>query len=163
LGLDAMGKVFLSWENGAWPEESVCLFSPDTIINIGDGLPNSQVNMLTCNPWMSVIHIFTCTGSGVYYCYDYLTDIQEKYNSEIKIYPNPVKVGGQIHINCSIPHEFQEVLLYNISGKVFSINSYQDSFSKQIFLETKHLNPGIYILKFCSTDFEISRKIIVTE
>ena len=74
----------------------------------------------------------------------------EEVNSEISIYPNPVK--DNIYVN----GEFDKIKLYNVFGKlVFEGNDK--------VINTKNLSNGIYIINLNSNNNIVTKKVTISK
>jgi hypothetical protein len=76
--------------------------------------------------------------------------------NQLRVFPNPSKNDFHIAADTAIQSQIQKVSIYNLLGEeIFATNRYVDT----IHLENP--STGIYILKVSSSDFEISKKIII--
>ena len=73
----------------------------------------------------------------------------EEYNSEISIYPNPVK--DNIYVN----GEFDKIKLYNVFGKLVFEGT-------DNVINTKNLSNGIYIINLNSKNNIITKKVTIS-
>jgi len=159
LGYDAIGNVFVGWDNGY----GIAMLDPDTtypdFVFLNEGLPNTYVNEVKLNPAMSVIAIFVCTGGGVYYCNDYTVGIKESSDDqEIKIIPNPVSQGQILHIQ--IPNHLKVVscMLMSVDGKVIYSCVPDNNVNK---IDLPGLPAGLYYCLFEGKDRKWSKKLVI--
>ncbi len=76
--------------------------------------------------------------------------------SKIRMYPNPAKNEIYLDIDDSIQNEIQKISIYNLLGEqVFSSDKYLQ------IIPLSNISSGIYIVKINSSEFEISKKLIV--
>jgi Secretion system C-terminal sorting domain len=76
--------------------------------------------------------------------------------SKINLYPNPAKNTIHLDIDSSIQNEIHKISIYNLLGElVFSSDKYLETISVSNF------SSGMYVVKISTSEFEISRKLIV--
>ncbi len=84
------------------------------------------------------------------------TNENQFIESKINLYPNPAKNKIHLDIDSSIQNEIQKISIYNLLGElVFSSDKYLETISVSNF------SSGMYVVKIRSSEFEISRKLIV--
>ncbi len=84
------------------------------------------------------------------------TNKNEFIESKIKLYPNPAKNEIHLDIDATIQNQIQKTEIYNLLGElVFSSDRLMQTIDLQNFAS------GIYIMKICASEFEISKKLIV--
>ncbi|MBU2649392.1 MAG: T9SS type A sorting domain-containing protein [Bacteroidetes bacterium] len=163
VGFDAMGNIFIPWNSARDQEEGVAWFDPmgGSLISLNDGLPNLHVNRLVRNNWMSSIHIFACTESGAYHCYDYLTFAGENLWTEWKVYPNPLRTGNELIIEFPLRTLPGKVCLFSFDGKLVLEEKVTSTVAGKIRLMTNLLPPGIYFLQMYTWQLNSTSKIIL--
>jgi len=75
-----------------------------------------------------------------------------------EIYPNPITDQGVVHFDGNI--EFTEIGLYNIIGEKVATYPVTSDLNG-LTISTADLHPGIYFLRACGHEGEMSRKIVV--
>lgn len=84
-----------------------------------------------------------------------LSDNDWKKN-QINFYPNPAKSEMHLVVNPLIKNEIQAIKIYNLLGElVFCSNQYIETIS------TANLSSGMYVVKICLQDLEVSKKLII--
>jgi len=87
---------------------------------------------------------------------DYAEGIEEIQNDNlISVYPNPV--NDQLSIKINKISSSQTIQITNYQGQVVYDNKYfQDS-----YIDTKHLNSGLYFLRYSDTKSFTVKKFVV--
>lgn len=76
--------------------------------------------------------------------------------NQIRMYPNPAKSEIHLDIEPTIQNEIYKISIYNVLGElVFSADKYLETIS------VSHFSTGMYVLKISTSEFEISKKLIV--
>jgi hypothetical protein len=168
IGYDAIGNVFMGWQNGngiAMLENPYPYPYPELIF-LNEGLPNLNINEITINPAMSAIAIFCCTDAGVYVCYDYMVGENENQaeTANISIFPNPVL--DQTTVNINLPKiaeiDFTITILNNSGIKVDEIKVENTSPQNLEFTWNKgNLPSGIYYLVVKTKNETLNEKFII--
>lgn len=168
LGIDAMGNVFLGWDNG-WGIAMINNPYPypyPELIFLNEGLPNLNINEITINPAMSAIAIFCCTDAGVYMSNDYMVGENENpaEAQKINIFPNPV--SDQTSISINLPEitgiHFTISILNNCGIKVDEINFKNTSLPNQkVNWNKDNLPSGIYFLVVRTKNETLTEKFII--
>ena len=168
LGIDAMGNVFLGWDNG-WGIAMINNPYPypyPELIFLNEGLPNLNINEITINPAMSAIAIFCCTDAGVYMSNDYMVGENENpaEAQKINIFPNPV--SDQTSISINLPEitgiHFTISILNNCGIKVDEINFKNTSLPNQKVNWNKgNLPGGIYYIVVRIKNETMTEKFII--
>lgn len=84
-----------------------------------------------------------------------LSDNDWKKN-QINFYPNPAKSEMHLAVNPLIINEIQTIKIYNLLGElVFCSNQYMETIS------TATLSSGMYVIRICLLDLEVSKKLII--
>ena len=162
LGIDAWGYVFAGWDNG----NGIAMLDPDILyppfVYLNEGLPDTHVNEITMNPYMSAIVIFVCTNSGVYSSIDYMVGHSEQKFSgeEIMLYPNPAIIGSDVTLR--MPAVSDEININVYDGKGQLINSITSgSHVEEVLLPTTHLSKGIYYIKIEADNLTVSKQLLI--
>ncbi len=143
VGFDVVGNLFTGFHDALPTFEGVAIY--DTATNnfsfLNNGLPNKNINSFKINPILSSITIFACTDTGVYFCNNYITEIQDVFFDEnnICIYPNPAT--DKITI---ISSENAAVEIFNIQGQFIKEISHTSS---EIKADISELTDGVYMIK----------------
>lgn len=162
LGYDAWGYVFAGWDNG----NGIAMLDPDVMYPpfnyLNEGLPDTHVNEITMNPFMSAIVIFCCTNSGVYWSIDYMVGEKETkaYEDLIKVFPNPVCVGQKINIQYPQSVAIEDVEIYSSPGVLIREIDFDRTGSSGSIL-TNNLSSGVYFLKIKTKGTDILKKLVV--
>ena len=85
-----------------------------------------------------------------------LSTIENNWNNQIHLYPNPAKNEFNLDLDPLLQNKIHTILIYNLLGELV--------FSSYKYLQTiplTNLSSGIYIVKISSSEFEISKKIIL--
>jgi hypothetical protein len=77
-----------------------------------------------------------------------------KSNKYISIYPNPAKDFVNIKVN---NNELSKISVIDISGKILKT----ENFNKNIKIETKEFEKGIYIFKIETNNEVITKRIVI--
>ncbi|MFV8352647.1 T9SS type A sorting domain-containing protein [Flavobacterium sp. XS2P14] len=76
--------------------------------------------------------------------------------SKIILYPNPTKNEIHLDIDETIRNEIKKISIYNVLGQeVFSSNKYVQT------IQISNISSGKYMIKISTSEFEISKKLIV--
>jgi hypothetical protein len=76
--------------------------------------------------------------------------------SKIILYPNPTKNEIHLDIDETIRNEIKKISIYNVLGEeVFSSNKYVQT------IQILNISSGMYMVKISTSEFEISKKLIV--
>ena len=76
--------------------------------------------------------------------------------SKIILYPNPTKNEIHLDIDETIRNEIKKISIYNVLGEeVFSSNKYEQT------IQISNISSGMYLVKISTSEFEISKKLIV--
>jgi hypothetical protein len=170
VGYDAMGNLFVGWEAPFATYEGVAIYNPAApppgLTFLNEGLPNTCINKILLNPTMSVIAIFCCTGSGVYYCNDYFTSVngQGKSTADLVIFPNPIAHDAAIRIVADDAHESSLVgSVYDAQGvRVHEVVcSRHASGEYRGILQKGDCLPGMYYFMVVTRHGIMCRKIIL--
>ncbi|MEZ5083940.1 MAG: T9SS type A sorting domain-containing protein [Bacteroidales bacterium] len=162
VGYDAWGNVFAGWDNG----EGIAMLNPDVqyppFVYLNEGLPDTHVNEITMNPYMSAIVIFVCTNSGVYSSIDYMVGQSKQMFSreDIKLYPNPAITGTDVKIRLSGVSYGVNIYIYDAKGQL--INSISSgSHVEEVLLPTSQLSNGIYYIKIETDNLIVSKQLLI--
>ena len=143
VGFDVMNNLFTGFHGALAPYGGVAIY--DTLGNnfsfLNTNLPNKNINKFKINPIMSSITIFACTDSGVYFCNDYLSSINNNNFPEnnVNIYPNPAKEKIIIE---SLDKSTIEI--FNTQGQI--IKKYALT-SKKAMINISKLSSGVYLIR----------------
>ena len=170
LKAEVTGNIALGWKEPAGIYEGIYMFNPESgeLKNINQNLPNRSVNMISYNPWMTVIHLFCCTDDGVYWSIDYMTGIDEKDQdavlATVNNYPDPFT--GQTTIEYELNrHTDQPVIIsiYDLTGnKVDEISGLSGEPGKHQFIyHPSLLESGIYFYQLTFGDQKFSDKMVL--
>lgn len=170
LKAEVTGNIVLGWKEPAGIYEGVYMFNPESgeLKNINQNLPNRSVNMISYNPWMTIIHLFCCTDDGVYWSFDYMTGIDENDHdavlATVNNYPDPFT--GQTIIEYELKkHTDQPLILsiYDLTGnKVDEISGLSGESEKHQFIyHPSFLESGIYFYQLTFGDQKFSDKMIL--
>ena len=76
--------------------------------------------------------------------------------SKIILYPNPTKNEIHLDIDETIRNEIKKISIYNLLGElVFSADKYLQT------IPLSNISSGMYLVKISTSEFEISKKLIV--
>lgn len=143
VGFDVVGNLFIGFHGALPTYEGIAIY--DTTSNnfmfLNTGLPNKNINRFKVNPIMSSITIFACTDSGVYFCNNYLTSIQNNdfTVNKVSIYPNPATENIFIELS-----QYADIEIVNIHGQI--IESLK-TVSSKTRLDISDLSKGLYYIK----------------
>ncbi|MBI9066407.1 MAG: T9SS type A sorting domain-containing protein [Salinivirgaceae bacterium] len=158
VGFDVLGKIFTGFNGASAPFEGVAIY--DTTANnftfLNTGLPNKNIHKFKVNPVLSSITIFACIDTGVYYCNDYVTSIQNNNFTEnnIRIYPNPA--NDKIEITGLNNGTIQ---IINEQGQIVKT---LNTSSTKTTIDLINFSSGIYIIK-AKTDKGIATKKFIIQ
>jgi hypothetical protein len=82
--------------------------------------------------------------------------IEEQYESNVLVYPNPTDIGG-IHIQLT-DNTYSKLELYSLLGETVYEGDVSES---ETFLDLNFLKKGVYYLKFYSNDKVVVKKVEV--
>jgi len=92
-------------------------------------------------------------------CVDDLTVSSDLWDSEILLYPNPVRDELTIDYS-SIGSENVEITLYNLTGKSIACKKYEGK-GQLMKMQTKALKSGVYMIRISWEGYQVFRKIVV--
>jgi hypothetical protein len=164
---EVMGNVALGWRELTSGYEGIHLYNPlsGSLTDISDNLPNKSINRISYNPWMSVIHLFCCTNDGVYFSYDYMTDVEDKNTSispECSCYPNPFDDFVTLSYDLkSVPDLPPVISIFNLCGDmVFEKSIFSNQSAVEININTSTFNAGIYYYTLDLSNKKITGKMV---
>lgn len=145
VGFDVVGNIFTGWHSSTY-STGVAIYdtSAYSFTFYNNGLGNTDINRFCINIILSSITIFVCTDSGVFYCNDYLSSIQQHtqpLTESVNVFPNPSSGNVSLSISPDIELKDAEMELYNAAGdRVLSkhINAYENT------IPLNGIKPGIY-------------------
>ncbi|MCF8369825.1 MAG: T9SS type A sorting domain-containing protein [Bacteroidales bacterium] len=162
LGYDAWGNVFAGWDNGF----GIAMLNPNILypdfVFLNEGLPDTHVNEITMNPYMSAIVIFCCTNSGVYSSIDYMVGQIEMNNKsqDIDLFPNPVVAGNKVKIQGSGFDEIVSIDLYSGPGMFLKRMDFIHN-PESVSFGTRGLTLGIYYVQVKSLEKTYTKKLLL--
>jgi hypothetical protein len=168
FGIDAMGNIFLGWDNGVgigmlyYPNPYPY---PDLLL-LNEGLPNLNINEITVNPAMSAIAIFCCTDAGVYVSYDYMVGENENFmdTEKITIFPNPVSDEMLIQLTLNKPiNSIFKIEVYDNQGVKVDEIKFENNTSQNLEIKWNagDLHAGVYYLLVRNKNETVTEKFIV--
>jgi hypothetical protein len=143
VGFDVLGKIFTGFHGASAPQEGVAIYDTTannfTFLNIG--LPNKNIHQFKVSPLFSSIVIFACTDTGVYYCNDYFSSVQNNYfvENNLQIYPNPA--NDKIEIT-GLDNGTIEII--DIQGQLVKT---LNTSSTKTTIDLIKLSSGVYVIK----------------
>ncbi len=164
-GHDMAGRMFIGWNNTTGTNNGVAYVNPQNFIPepCNAGLTDLHIFHFAVNIIMSSIHLFCCTGDGVFFMNDFVAglDQQVETHSGFRLYPNP-----SAHVITIIPDknrtmdDIMSISIYDSKGVLYdedhrprtlagtpmwkhSVESYPPG---MYFVKMKH-NLGVTVLK----------------
>lgn len=138
------GSIYISHLVNYYGESILKNHSIDTVPNVG----HSSFYMYTSE--IGLYHLFE---SPLESCENVVSTFEHTH-SELNIYPNPTSGFLEIHSN----HNHAIITIYDIFGKLKKRIEYFNGTDKQI--DINDLNDGIYLLKYHSDSYQITKLII---
>ncbi len=156
----------VGWESPTSGNEGVAIYTagtnPPELYYLNEGLPNTNINKIVFNPYMSAIAIFVCTDAGVYMSYDYWVGVDENeinYGSNNYLSESSIN-RKKIKIKYTGEEELQYLDIYSNEGK----NIYGKELTngtKETLIDLSGFNSGIYFIKIKTSNSEFTEKLVI--
>lgn len=149
VGFDVIGNVFVGWHFPIGYTNGIGVYdiTHHDFGYLNRTLPCMNINKFKINQIMASITMFACTDSGVYFCNNYISELEIKNitsSEKINAFPNP---SNEL-INLSIPSDLgdnNEIIIYNSSGQIVKIIFKN---KQNITIYKNDLGEGLYYYQF---------------